>query len=440
MTESNPAAIPARIDPPTNVRWRVLAVLVFVGFVSYLLRGNLSIAGTTIVKDLQITEIQWGWVMAAFPLGYALFQFPGGCWGDRRGPRLTLTLIAIAWGVLIAVTSLTPSRELAPVFLVIGFLVTVQFLVGAAHAPVFPIVVCAIERWFPVGRWALPNGLSSSGLTIGLAATASALPWLIGNLGWRVSFLVLAPFAFATAALWWWYARDRPEQHPAINAAELELISKNAAPVPCSDGGEPAWRRVLKNRDALFATLSYSCMNYVFYVVFSWGFYYLVTIRGFAAQEAGFLTSAQWLAGAAGAFLGGWSGDWLCHRIGLRWGCRWPIIVGSGVSALLLIGVAYHPNAYVAAAMLGACFFFNQFTEGAYAAAGSAIGGRHAGAAYGLMNTGANLMGFINAILLSSVAALLGWKIAIAMGSVFALLALVLILLSRVDRQMDQAD
>ena len=440
MTESNPAAIPAQIDPPTNVRWRILAVLVFISFVSYLLRGNLSIAGTTMVKDLQLTEIQWGWVMAAFPLGYALFQFPGGCWGDRRGPRLTLTLIAIAWGVLIAVTSLTPIRELAPVFLVIGFLLTVQFLVGAAHAPVFPIVVCAIERWFPVGRWALPNGLSSTGLTVGLAATASALPWLIGNLGWRVSFLVLAPFAFATAALWWWYARDRPEQHPAVNAAELELLSKNAARVPCCDGGEPAWRRVLKNRDALFATLSYSCMNYVFYVVFSWGFYYLVTIRGFAAQEAGFLTSAQWLAGAAGAFSGGWFGDWLCHRIGLRWGCRWPIIVGSGVSALLLIGVAYHPNAYVAAAMLGACFFFNQFTEGAYAATGSAIGGRHAGAAYGLMNTGANLMGFINAILLSSVAALLGWKIAIAMGSVFAVLALVLILLSRVDRQMDQAD
>ena len=237
MTESNPAAIPAQIDPPTNVRWRILAVLVFISFVSYLLRGNLSIAGTTMVKDLQLTEIQWGWVMAAFPLGYALFQFPGGCWGDRRGPRLTLTLIAIAWGVLIAVTSLTPSRELAPVFLVIGFLLTVQFLVGAAHAPVFPIVVCAIERWFPVGRWALPNGLSSTGLTVGLAATASALPWLIGNLGWRVSFLVLAPFAFATAALWWWYARDRPEQHPAVNAAELELLSKNAARVPCCDGG-----------------------------------------------------------------------------------------------------------------------------------------------------------------------------------------------------------
>jgi MFS family permease len=146
------------------------------------------------------------------------------------------------------------------------------------------------------------------------------------------------------------------------------------------------------------------------------------------------------VAGALGAFVGGWLCDFLCHRIGLHWGCRWPIIIGSGVSALLLVGVAYHPNAYVAAAMLGACFFFNQFTEGAYAANGAAIGGRHGGAVYGLMNTGANLMGFINAILLSSVAVWLGWKVAIAMGAVFALLAIVFTLLSRADQQMNQAD
>ena len=430
-------------NPPSrasNVRWRILAVLVFISFVSYLLRGNLSIAGTTMVADLQLTEIQWGWVMAAFPLGYALFQFPGGCWGDRRGPRLTLTLIAVAWGVLIALTSLTPGRETVPVFLVIGILMTIQFLVGMAHAPVFPIVVCAIERWFPVGRWALPNGLTSSGLTVGLAATASALPWLIGQYGWRASFLILAPFAFLAAALWWWYARDRPDQHPGVNAQELALVSTEVERAPCPVNGVPAWRRVLKNRDALFAALSYSCMNYVFYVVFSWGFYYLVTVRGFAAQEAGFLTSAQWVAGAAGAFSGGWLGDRLCRVIGLRWGCRWPVILGSGVSALLLIGVAFHPNAYVAAVMLGACFFFNQFTEGAYAANGAAIGGRHSGAVYGLMNTGANLMGFVNAILLSSVAALFGWKIAIAMGAVFALLAVVFIALSDANRQMSQDD
>jgi len=439
MTDS---ASPATDSPPrpTNVRWRILAILMFISFVSYMLRGNLSIAGPAMIQDLQLTEIQWGWIMAAFPLGYALFQFPGGCWGDHKGPRFTLAAIAVVWGLLIAITSLTPARDVAPVYMVIGFLLTDQFLVGAAHAPVFPIMVSAIGRWFPVGGWALPNGLTSAALTVGLAVTASALPWLISHYGWRIGFLVLSPFAFAAAALWWWYARDRPEQHASVNPEEIALLTTPVVKPENDSDCEAAWRRVLKNRDALMVTLSYSSMNFVFYVVFTWGYYYMVTVRGMGAQEAGFLTSAQWVAGAAGAFLGGWVGDYLCKRIGVRWGCRWPIVIGCSISALLLLGVALHPNAYVAAGMLGACFFFNQFTEGAFAANGSAIGGRHAGAVYGLFNTGANLMGFVNAILLSGIAAKFGWSVAIAMGSVFAVLSVVFILFSRADQQMDQSD
>lgn len=425
---------------PTNVRWRILAILMFISFVSYMLRGNLSIAGPAMIEDLQLTEIQWGWIMAAFPLGYALFQFPGGCWGDRRGPRFTLASIAVVWGLLIAITSLTPARDVAPVYIGIGFLLTVQFLVGASHAPVFPIMVSAIGRWFPTGGWALPNGLTSAALTVGLAVTASALPWLIGQYGWRIGFLVLAPFAFAASAMWWWYARDRPEQHPSVNAEEIALLTAPVVQVENDSDCEVAWWRVLKNRDALMVTLSYSSMNFVFYVVFTWGYYYMVTVRGMGVQEAGFLTSAQWVAGAAGAFSGGWVGDYLCKRLGVRWGCRWPIMIGCSISALLLLGVALHPNAYVAAGMLGACFFFNQFTEGAFAANGAAIGGRHAGSVYGMFNTGANFMGFVNAILLSAIAAKLGWGVAIGMGSVFALLSVVFILFSRADQQMDQSD
>lgn len=440
MTISDSGVTTGVAEKPSNVRWRILTIMVFISFVSYLLRGNLSIAGPSMIEDLQLTEIQWGWIMSAFPLGYALFQFVGGCWGDSRGPRFTMTAIAVAWGVLIAVTSLTPARDVAPLMVVVGFLLTIQFLVGASHAPVFPIVVCAIGRWFPPGGWALPNGLTSAGLTVGLAATASALPWLIGNHGWRTSFLLLAPFAFAAAALWWWYARDWPEQHPSVNSAELDLLKTPVEMSTREQSDVPAWRRVLKNRDALFVTLSYSAMNFVFYVVFTWGYYYMVTVRGMGAQEAGFLTSAQWLAGAAGAFSGGWLGDRLCLRVGVRWGCRWPIIIGCGISALLLLGVAFHPDAYAAAGMLGACFFFNQFTEGAFGANGAAIGGRHAGSVYGLFNTGANLMGFVNALLLSAIATALGWKVAIALGSVFAIASVVFILLSRADVQMDQSD
>jgi ACS family glucarate transporter-like MFS transporter len=181
-------------------------------------------------------------------------------------------------------------------------------------------------------------------------------------------------------------------------------------------------------------------MNFVFYVVFSWGYYYLVKVRGFAEQEAGFLTSAQWVGAGAGAALGGWFCDLQCRKLGPRWGCRVPILAGMIMSALLLIGVAVTPNAWVAAAMLGLCFFCNQATEGAYWASSIAIGGRHSGASGGLMNTGANGMGFINALLLSVVANYFGWTIAIAIGAGFALAGAGLILLVQADQQVDQTD
>ena len=445
MTAADSSAVANPSLRPSLVRWRILGLIVAISLVSYLLRGNLSIAAPTMMANLQLSEIQWGWVMAAFPLGYALFQFPGGVWGGRVAPRKALMLIALAWAALVALTGAVPSIDMAPAWAILVSLVCVQFLVGVAHAPVFPVVAASIERWFPVGGWALPNGLTSSGLTIGLALTASALPWLIGACGWRVAFVLLAPFGFMVAAAWWWYARDRPAQHPAANAAEVALISAGRDAVelasqPNPQGlASPSWLRVLKNRDALLLTLSYACMNFVFYVVFSWGFYYLVKVRGFSEQDAGFLTSAQWLGAGIGAALGGWSGDRLCRRLGLRWGCRWPIAIGLLASAALLLGVAMHPSAEVAAAMLGLCFFFNQSTEGPYWATATAIGGRHAGAAGGLMNTGANLMGFVNALLLAAVAQAFGWTLAIAIGAGFAVAGAVLILFVRADCQVAQA-
>ncbi|MBT4518996.1 MAG: MFS transporter [Halieaceae bacterium] len=428
---------------PSSVRWRILGLLMFLSFVSYLLRGNMSIAAPTMMADLQLSEVQWGMIMAAFPLGYALFQFPGGLLGDRFGPRKVLTWIAAAWAVLIVLSSMVPGAAVASAGLIVISLMLVQFLVGATHAPVFPVMSATIERWFPVGSWAFPNGLSSTGLTLGLAGTASLLPWLMGMVGWRMSFVVLAPVGLIGAALWWWYAKDNPSEHPAVNSAEVELINDGRVELEekkPATSETPAWLRVLKDRNALLLTLSYSCMNFVFYVVFSWGFYYLVKIRGFDAQEAGFLTSAQWMFAGAGAALGGWYGDFLCQKLGLRWGYRLPIVIGLVISALLLIGVAVTPNAYAAAAMLGLCFFFNQTTEGSYWGSSIAIGGRHAGASGGLLNTGANAMGFINALLLSLVADTFGWATAIAIGAGFALLGAIFALMVRCDEPVNQAD
>lgn len=435
----------SRIHPggrPTAIRWKILIILALASFISYVLRTNLSFAAPEMMRDLGLSEIEWGWVLAAFTTGYALFQIPGGVLGDRFGPRRVLTLIAVTWAVLTIATSIVPGQQAASHFLIIAALLVVRFLVGAAHAPIFPVMNASMVRWFPKGSWALPLGLISTALTLGGAAAAVALPQVIAELGWRVAFLCLAPLGLLVAVIWWWYSRDNPAAHRAVNDAEVELINagRDSLEEPGGQAGDDSgvkWYEVLKNRDVLFLTLSYTSMNFVFYIVFNWFFYYLVEVREFSATDAGFVASAQWIAGAAGAALGGWLCDKLCRRLGLRWGCRWPVIIGMSVSAVLLLVGALHPAPAIAVSAMVLLFFFNQLNEGPYWATSVAVGGRHAGAAGGVMNTGANVMGVINALLVPFLASAFGWTTAIASGAFFALLGLGFMLLVRADKPIE---
>jgi len=402
-------------------------------FVAYVLRSDVSIAAPVMMLELGLSELEWGWVVAAFTLSYAIFQFPGGIFGDKVGPRKALAVIASLWSIAMLLTVLVPGPAVVSGAVMLGSLMAARFLVGVVQAPIFPVTNIAISRWFPVGGWALPTGLSSTGLTLGFAASAPVMAWLIAEYGWRTAFIVVAPLGFVVSALWWWYARDHPAEHPSINAAEVELITANKAAPIMTPINPPGWVRLLKNRNMLLLTASYFCSNFVFFSTFSWFYYYAVTVREFDAGTAGYVTSTQWIAGAAGAALGGWLCDHLVHKFGLRWGSRWPIIVGQTGCAVFLVIGAYHANAVVAVSFLALCFFFQQITEGSYWSASIAIGNQLAGAAGGILNTGANIMGIVTALLVPWIAVTISWQVAIASGAIFSLLALVILMFVRAD-------
>ena len=79
-----------------------------------------------------------------------------------------------------------------------------------------------------VARRTFIAGLASStGLTLGFAACAPLLAWLVTDFGWRMSFILISPLGLAASLLWWWYVRDRPVDHPATNGHEVALIRKD---------------------------------------------------------------------------------------------------------------------------------------------------------------------------------------------------------------------
>ena len=265
----------------------------------------MSVAGDAMMTDLGLSRMQLGMILAAFAWSYAIFQFPGGVLGDVIGARRAMALIAVLWGVVSLLTGLVPeSSFVSPVFILI-VLMSLRFLMGAAQAPLYPVTGGNICNWFPESGWALPNGLTNAGLTMGAAATGPLIVWLTLTIGWRQSFVVTAPLAFLFAALWWWYVRDTPGEHPSISAGELAFIDRNRTPADRFVAERGAWKAALKNRDVLLLTASYFCSSYVFYFFFNWLFIYLVDNRGLETLEGGFYAAAPWMTGAVGRRSGG---------------------------------------------------------------------------------------------------------------------------------------
>ena len=390
-------------------------------FIAYILRINMSVAGEALADDLSLSRVQLGVVLGAFAWGYALFQFPGGLLCDRLGARRALTLIVVGWGVCNLLPGLLPGTAVLPPLALVGLLALLRFLMGAAQAPIYPIIGGAtIRLWFPVSAWGFPNAVTNAGAAVGSAAAGPLIGWLVVTLGWRASFLVTAPVAFAFAAAWWWSYRDHPVQHPRVSAVEAAYIAGDR---PAADAEPPqpgAWRALFRNRNLRLVTLSYFCSNYLFYFFFNWLVIYLVEERRFTLLQGGWYAAAPWMVGALGALAGGFITDRLSRRRGMTFGCRWPALVSLLCAGALIFAVARAEAPLVAVALLSACLGFQQATDPVYWAATTAVAGREAAAACGVLNTAGNVVGGIGALLVPLTVDAFGWPVALGTTAGFA--------------------
>ena len=398
-----------------------MVLLVLASFVAYLLRSNMSIAGEGMIADLGLTKVQLGAILAAFAWGYAIFQFPGGVWGDRIGGRKALALMAVGWAVMNLAVGFTPGTSVASPIVVIGSLMALRFLMGAVQAPLYPVTGGGLtSNWFPVTGWAVPNGWTNVGLTFGAAATGPLISWLVSEVGWRWSFISTAPLGLLLAGIWWWYVRDTPAEHAGVRQAELDRINGSRPAV--RERPEPgAWKRVLRNRQVLLLTTSYFCSNYLFYFFFNWLYIYLVESRKFAVLEGGWYAAAPWITGAAGAAIGAYLCDGLSKRIGMRRGARFTGVAGLTLAAGLILLAANAQSPYICVVFLSLCLGCQQLTEGAFWAATISVAESDASTACGVLNTGGNAVGGIGALMVPLMVESLGWPAALAATSVFAL-------------------
>src|SRR5215469_5457448 len=162
-------------------RYRVLILLFFLLFITYLDRVSIALVDKWIKPEFHLNNTQWGLIGGAFALSYALFEIPSGVLGDRIGQRVTLIRIVVWWSLFTVLTGLTA-----------GFisLLIVRFLFGMGEAGAFPNSTAVISKWFPAQESSRGISIAFSGQFVGMAIAPFIIMAIAEAYSWRTTFFV----------------------------------------------------------------------------------------------------------------------------------------------------------------------------------------------------------------------------------------------------------
>ncbi|KAA5541761.1 MFS transporter [Roseiconus nitratireducens] len=367
-----------------------LVFLLFLHTVNtYMDRVCISAAKGSMQEDIVgLDDQMMGYVFGIFAIGYALFQIPAGWFSDRAGPRRALTIVVLVWSIFTALTGAVSTA--------ISLLV-VRFLFGVGEAGAYPGATRALYSWLPANERGIGQGIFHSGARIGAALSLVLMPWLIDQIGWRMTFVANGVLGLIWGGVWWIWYRDLPANHRRVNQAELGLIHDGIEGEQAARSAVP-YIQIVTSANVLLAMFQYAASNMTFFISITWLQPYLSQTFG---ESYAYLASLPLLCGAVALWVSGYAVTGL-HRRGMHvWSRRLPAIVGYTLGALgLLLTTQLGPSASVWTFI--ACFslatFGVEMTLSPSWAFCMDVGGARSGAVSAAMNMVGNLGAAVSAV------------------------------------------
>lgn len=274
-----------------------------------------SIVGIEIKKELNLHDSRFGLLVATPVLTGALSRLFLGLLSDRFGGRRVLTvLMLLTAGAVYGVSQVSHY---------------LLFLVGALGLGFaggsFAAGVSYVSSWFERARQGMALGVFGAG-TVGTAITTFAAPLLVDALGWRETVQLYAAVLAATAVIFYLLAHEDPA---SAARAEGKVKPRGLADQLAPLARMQVWR----------FSLYYFFVFGAFVALASWLPRYYMGMYGLSLAQAGLLTTAYALPGAAFRALGGWISD--------RIGARTVMYMTFIISSLTCFILSYPPTHYI---------------------------------------------------------------------------------------------
>lgn len=182
--------------------WWVLALMTVDYMLAMIDRNTVSILKTTLKEVYQVSDSDFGLLVTAFLVPYAIFYIICGRLVDRFGSRVMFTLFVSVWSLS------TIAMAFARTW---NDLVLLRVVMGAAEAGLLPSTIYAMVRWFPRDKFATVYAIKTPFQSLGAILSPPLIVGLTLWYGWQSAFVVPGVIGLIFAALWWWADRSPPD-------------------------------------------------------------------------------------------------------------------------------------------------------------------------------------------------------------------------------------
>ena len=303
------------------MRYGILLILFFATVMNYVDRTIFNVLAPFIRTEMNWTNIDMANVLNAFKYGGVLGLFVAGPLIDKFGARWGFFWAVVLWTIGGAATGLASG--------IVAFMVF-RFILGLGESANWPAATKAISEWFPAKERGVAMGFFNGGVSVGSMLAGPIIFLLVWVVAMAVGgsfetvqegtekavanmtpdWLWRAPFGMVLVigAVWLYYWMKyyfRPEEHPRVSKAEVELIqadriqAKKKALITSVLGKPTFW--------GLF--IARGLTSTVWFFVTDWLFLYLTDTYGIAFGTVALLSIVPFvfndIANVFGGYLSG---------------------------------------------------------------------------------------------------------------------------------------
>ncbi len=278
-----------------NYRWRILTLLFFATTINYIDRQAIGILKPFIAGDLGWSEADYGYIVTAFQIAYAIGLITTGRFLDKFGTRIGYLWVIVVWSIA------GMAHAAARGFM--GF-AAARFMLGIGESANFPAAVKSVTEWFPQKERAFAIGLFNSGSTVGAIIAPIIISALTIAYGWQWAFIITGLLGFIWIIFWLaWY--QAPQEHSRVTKDELQFILQDKESNGDSGKGI-SWLELLKHKETFAICLTRFLSDWVWWFFLFWIPDFLNKTQGINLKEVVLPLIVIYSVSSVGGIAGGW--------------------------------------------------------------------------------------------------------------------------------------